>query len=337
MIAAPSNIFYFTGFKGGARLVVPHDGPPTILVGGVDLTAAEEHFSGTGVQVRHIKVTEKVDDVLRDVLRELRVRKLGFDQLPVRTYRRLVKELGEEALVDIEEGVWALRKVKDEREIVAIRKACEIAVKGMEVASELIEPGRTELEIAGEVERAMRKAGSEGHPFGTIVASGPNSALPHARASRKELREGELVVVDLGATYEGYVSDMTRTFVVGKPEAWQEELHVLTLKAQQEAVKAVEAGAKACDVDAVARGIITEAGYGPYFVYSLGHGVGIDVHEPPRLAPGVEEALRAGYVVTVEPGIYLPGKGGVRIEDTVLVTEGGREVLTKFPYGLKAE
>ncbi len=337
MIAAPSNIFYFTGFKGGVRLVIPHGGSPTILVGGVDLTAAEEHFSGTGVQVRHIKVTEKVDDVLRDVLRELRVRKLGFDQLPVRTYRRLVKELGEEALVDIEEGVWALRKVKDEREIAAIRKACEIAVKGMEVVSELIEPGRTELEIAGEVERAMRKAGSEGHPFGTIVASGPNSALPHARASRKELREGELVVVDLGATYEGYVSDMTRTFVVGKPEAWQEELHVLTLKAQQETVKAVKAGAKACDVDAVARGIITEAGYGPYFVHSLGHGVGIDVHEPPRLAPGVEEALRAGYVVTVEPGIYLPGKGGVRIEDTVLVTGGGREVLTRFPYGLKAE
>ena len=136
------------------------------------------------------------------------------------------------------------------------------------------------------------------------------------------------MVVDLGATCEGYVSDMTRTFVVGRPEPWQERIYAAVREAQLTAIEAIRAGVRACDVDAVARNLIAKAGYADQFVHSLGHGVGIEVHEQPRLAPGVEEELRAGYVITVEPGIYLPGRGGVRIEDTVLVLEEGREVLT---------
>ena len=335
LISRPSNIFYATGFKGGSRLLVPADGEPVILVGGVDLVAAQEHFSGTPVKVEHIKLGEKLDDLMLKLLKETGIKKLGFDELPLKTYSRLVKELGRGNLTDLNGPIWDLRKSKDKLERELVRKACQMAVKGMEIASELMEPSRTELEIVGEIEEALRKAGSEEHPFNIIVASGPNSALPHARASGRELKKGELVIVDLGATCGGYVSDITRTFVVGKPEGWQEEIYHIVREAQEKAIMALRAGLKASEVDKVARSVIEEAGYGPYFIHGLGHGLGIEVHEPPRLAPGFEEALGVNYTVTVEPGIYLPGKGGVRVEDTVLVLEDGREVLTEFPYGLE--
>ncbi len=335
IISRPSNVFYLTGFRGGSRLISSRGEGDFILVGGVDLTAAEEHFSGSGVQVIHVKLGEKLDDVMLELLEDVRARSIGYDELPIGTYKRLVGRFGEEGLKDISGRLWELRKTKDEDELKRIRKACAIAVRGMEVASELMEPGRTELEVAGEVERAMRRAGSEAHPFDVIVASGPNSALPHARCSERRFEPGDLVVVDIGATYGGYVSDMTRTFSIGEQGAWQEELHGLVLKAQERAREAVKAGVRVTDVDEVARSIIEEAGYGQYFVHGLGHGLGIEVHEPPRIGPGVEDILGARYTITVEPGIYLPGRGGVRIEDTVLVLEEGHEVLTPFPYGLR--
>jgi len=335
IISRPSNIFYLTGFRGGSRLISSPDGEAFILVGGVDLTAAEEHFSGSGVHVLHVKLGEQLDEVMLKVLEELGAKSAGYDELPIGTYKRLIERLGVDGLKDVSKQMWELRKAKDEEELRRIRKACAIAVRGMEVASELMEPGRTELEVVGEIEREMRRAGSEGHPFNLIVASGKNSALPHALSSDKAFKPGELVVVDIGATYRGYVSDMTRTFVVGEHEAWQEELYDIVLRAQEEARRAVRAGVRASDVDEVARRIVEEAGYGPYFVHGLGHGLGVEVHEPPRIGPGVEDILGVGYTITVEPGIYLPGRGGVRIEDTVLVLEDGHEVLTPFPYGLR--
>ncbi len=337
LISRPSNIFYATGFKGGSRLIVPADGEPAILVGGVDLMAAQEHFSRApeAVRVEHLRLGEKLDDRTIKLLKEMGIRKLGFDELPIKTYSRLAKELGRGNLTDLSGPIWDLRKSKDELEKELVREACRMAVKGMEVASELMEPGRTELEVVGEIEEALRKAGSEEHPFNIIVASGPNSALPHARASGRELKKGDLVVVDLGATCCGYVSDMTRTFAVGEPGGWQEKTYRIVREAQQKAIMALRAGLRASEADKIARSVIEEAGYGPYFVHGLGHGLGIEVHEPPRLAPGFEEVLGANYTVTVEPGIYLPGRGGVRIEDTVLVLEDGCEVLTEFPYGLK--
>ena len=335
VVSRPSNIFYFTGFKGGSRLLMPADGEPAILVGGVDLVAAEQHFSGTGVQVVHIKLGEKLDDVMLGILEDMRVKALGYDELPLPSYKRLTDELKPERLEDLSKHIWSLRKAKEPWEVELIRRACQMAVEGMRVASELMEPGRTELEVAGEVERAMRRAGSEAHPFDVIIASGPNSALPHARCSDKRLEKGELVVVDIGATCGGYVSDMTRTFVVGEPEPWQEEIHELVRRAQEEGRRAVRAGVKACDVDRAARAVIEGAGYGQFFVHSTGHGLGIEVHEPPRLSPGSEEELGANFTITVEPGVYLPGRGGVRIEDTVLVLPDGHEVLTRFPYELR--
>jgi Xaa-Pro dipeptidase len=183
----------------------------------------------------------------------------------------------------------------------------------------------------------MRKQGSYGTAFETIVASGSCSAFPHGGCSEREIRKGDLVVVDVGATYKFYRSDMTRTFVVGKPSEKQKKLHQTVKTAQDKAFETVKPNVKAKDVDAAARKVIADAGYDEFFVHSLGHGVGLEVHEPPTLSPESKDTLAAGNVVTVEPGIYLVGYGGVRIEDTVLVQKNGAEKLTKGPYALGEE
>jgi Xaa-Pro dipeptidase len=197
----------------------------------------------------------------------------------------------------------------------------------MRTAAELIEEGRTELEIAAEAEHEMRKAGSEGTPFNTIVASGRNSWLPHATATNKRLRSGELIVVDLGATHKGYVSDMTRTFALS-PTKKQSELIDAIKRAQAAAIARVRDGIRASDVDSVARKVASRAGYARFYLHSTGHGVGLDVHEPPSLSPSSKEILRSGMVTTVEPGAYVRGVGGVRWEDMVLVTKNEYKLLT---------
>jgi Xaa-Pro aminopeptidase len=191
--------------------------------------------------------------------------------------------------------------------------------------------------VAAEIEYAMRKLGSSGTAFETIVASGASSAFPHGGCSDKEIREGDLVVVDVGATYKFYRSDMTRTFVVGKPSEKQKKLYQIVKAAQETALGKVMPGAKASNVDVAARKIIADAGYGAYFVHGLGHGVGLEVHEPPILSPDSKDVLAVGNVVTVEPGIYLVGYGGIRIEDTVFVQKGGAQKLTHGTYTLGEE
>jgi Xaa-Pro aminopeptidase len=218
-----------------------------------------------------------------------------------------------------------------------LRKAAQLTSLGMKTAYEVLSPGMKEIEVAAEIEYAMRKHGSYGTAFDTAISSGSVSAFPHGGCSEREIRAGELVVVDFGAVYKFYRSDMTRTLLVGKPSEKQTNLHKIVMKAQEEAFTAIKAKAKASGVDAVARRIIEDAGYGEYFVHGLGHGVGLDIHEPPTLNSASKEKLQAGNVVTDEPGIYLPGYGGVRIEDTVLVVKNGAEKLTKGPYGLGRE
>jgi Xaa-Pro aminopeptidase len=197
--------------------------------------------------------------------------------------------------------------------------------------------GVREDEVAAEIEYAMRKRGSSGAAFETIVASGACSAYPHGGCSDRKIRDGDLVVVDVGATYKFYRSDMTRTLVAGKPSEKQKKLYQTVKTAQETALEAVKPNVKAKDVDAAARKIFADAGYGEYFVHGLGHGVGLEVHEPPTLSPESKDVLVAGNVVTVEPGVYLVGYGGVRIEDTVLVQKNGAEKLTNGPYALSFE
>ena len=204
----------------------------------------------------------------------------------------------------------------------------------MKVAFETIKPGVKERQVAAEIEYAMRKKGSDGTAFDTIIASGAASAFPHGSCSDRTIREGDFVVVDLGATSNFYRSDMTRTFTAGKPSEKQSKIYETVKLAHQKAFEAIKPSIPAKDADAAARQIIEAAGYGEFFVHNLGHGVGLEIHEAPTLSPDSQDTLAVGNVITDEPGIYLPGYGGVRIEDTVLVTTVGAEKLTVGPYSL---
>jgi Xaa-Pro aminopeptidase len=227
-----------------------------------------------------------------------------------------------------------LRAVKDEAEIAQIREAAKIAGEALAAVREMIRPGVREAEIALELEYRMRLGGAEKVSFETIVAAGSNTALPHATPGRRAIADGDCVMIDYGAVCGGYHSDETCTYIVGQASERQQEVYRLVREAHDRALGAIRSGVSCGEIDRIARACLEDAGLGGYFSHGTGHGVGLDVHEAPRLAAGREEILRAGMVVTVEPGIYLPGVWGIRIEDTVLVTEEGCEILTQTPKEL---
>jgi len=233
-------------------------------------------------------------------------------------------------LVSVIDVVEKVRMVKSSTEINLIKKANQISMAAFESAHSQIRPGIREIEIAKIYEEEASKRGGEGLAFDTIVASGWRAGLPHGVASSKKIKSGDLVVFDFGVKYKGYHSDCTRTLMVGKPSPKQIEIYQIVKEAQAQALKKVRAGVSTKQLDQVARDIISQAGYGKYFGHSLGHGVGLDIHEGPRLAQSQEMLLQPGMVVTVEPGIYLDKIGGVRIEDLVVVTETGHRVLTSY-------
>ncbi len=234
------------------------------------------------------------------------------------------------ALVD------GLRQRKDAGETASIRRACAIAEESLLEVVRGLRAGVTERETAALLEYEFKRRGARRPSFDTIVLFGARSSLPHGVPGGNPLKSGDLVLVDCGCEVDGYCSDLTRTWVYGRISApWVEEIHRVTLEAQEAALAAVRAGVRAADVDAAARGVITRAGYGPRFGHGTGHGVGLEIHESPRLNPQSAAVLAAGMAVTIEPGIYLPGQGGVRIEDLVVVTEDGCDVLTTIPKQLQ--
>lgn len=234
-------------------------------------------------------------------------------------------------LVPLSGMVERQRLVKGEREIAAIRRAQEIADAALQEALPLLKPGAVERDIASAIELGMRRRGAHGYSHNFIVASGPRGAMPHGEASDRVMREGELVTIDIGAVVEGYHSDMTRTYALGEVGDELRAAYNAVLDAEEAAIRAVRPGVRAADLDAIARDLLAERGYGEYFSHSLGHGVGLAIHEGPSLKKGSEDVLEAGMVITVEPGVYLPGQYGVRIEDLVLVTPNGHEVLSTSP------
>ncbi len=332
LVADPVNLRYLTGFTGsnGLAVVGPHLRRFVTDFRYVDQAAA---------QVAGFDRERGPRDLL-DALREpwpaggLR---LGFDDahVSVRTHRRLRELLPADVeLVPAGGLVERARAVKEPGEIEAIRGATEIADTVYRELAEEGLVGRQEREVALSLEHRMRVLGADGPSFGSIVASGPQGALPHARPREAAILADTLVTLDLGAVLDGYASDCTRTWATGEriPDALA-EAYELTLRAQ-EAAAAVRPGATGAELDAVARDIIEAAGHGEHFGHPLGHGVGLDVHEDPRLSRVNERPLEAGNVVTVEPGIYLPEVGGVRIEDLVVVTPDGHEVLTQTTKAL---
>jgi Xaa-Pro aminopeptidase len=332
IVANESSILYFTGTTGAATLWVPLEGENTLYSYGVTYESVKA--TAKNCQVELMKRNENPFKKIAELIKPLKLKRIGFDALNTLYYLKMRKELKETRIRPLSRLVQELRMVKDPTEVDAIKKAAELTDAGVNAAIDTIRPGVHEFEVAAEMEYAMRKLGSEGVAFDTQVASGIRSAFPHGGCTDREIRKGEFIVVDLGARYSGYRADLTRTFIIGKPSPKQKKIYEVVLEAQRKAFEAIRAGAKTRDVDAAARKVIEEAGFGKYFVHGLGHGVGLDVHEAPSLNPEGKETLKAGNVVTDEPGIYIVGYGGVRIEDTVVVHKDKAERLTKADYEL---
>lgn len=272
---------------------------------------------------------------LARTIKRLKPSNLGFEKRSVSysTYldiRRSLRGTGV-SLKPTSGIVEELRQSKDPGEVGLIQKAAGILDAGFRRAVKVIKPGVAERDAAFEIERFMRGKGAEGLSFETIVASGARSALPHGKASGKKIKKGELVVLDMGAKYMGYNSDGTRTFCTGRPTGEQKKIYRVVLEAQEKALEKIKAGVKGSEVDRAARAHIEKAGFGKNFGHGTGHGVGLDIHEPPSLGPESGSTLEEGMVVTVEPGVYVPGVGGVRIEDMVVVEKDGCRLLTNTP------
>jgi len=310
-------------------LLVPRNDESILFVYEINFEAAKMKTQEASVEL--VKANESLIEKIVKRLKSLKIHDIGFDSLKASTYLKLKESSNEITLKDASDIIWTLRKVKDRSEIFLIKKAAELTVRGIRKAAEIIRTGLSEREVAAEIEYEMRKAGSDGVAFDTIVSSGPNSAFPHGGCGDRVIKKGDLVIIDIGAKYRDYCSDLTRTFLIGKPSSTQIQIYETVRKAQELAVKKAWAKVKASEVDRVARDYISKAGYGEYFVHSLGHGVGLDVHEPPTLSPKSKDVLMEGNVVTIEPGIYIPRFGGVRIEDTVLILKDGAKKLTEAP------
>lgn len=343
LVMSEVNLYYFTGCPGLTSLLIPKTRQGIIFAYNVNFEQAKAMTRDFDVQM--LERGQNLMAAVAKSAKALKIKELAFDTLSFESHRGLAKELrGQTRLKPMGDIVGELRRVKDEDELRLMRKAAELTNAGMNVAYETMRPGLREYEVAAEIEYAMRKRGSWGTSFDTIIASGARSAFPHGGGgtqlaggcTEREIRNGDLVVIDMGAAYQHYRSDITRTIVAGKPSTKQMRLYETVKASHDKALQAIRPGAKAADVDAVARKEIADVGYGEYFVHGLGHGVGLEVHEGPTLSSLSKDRLAVGNVVTDEPGIYLVDFGGVRIEDTVLVQKAKAECLTGGSYGLEA-
>ncbi len=324
VIASPVNRRYVTGFTGSAGVVWITATKQILIVDFRYTEQAQEQAPAWDV-ITH----DGLEEQLKQLIADQNVRSLGIEgeHVTVAQWQKWQDAFGLE-LTPIKGWVEDLRLVKAPWELDNIRRAAEIADHAFAQILPQIQSGVKEKDIALELEFTMRKAGATVVSFDPIVASGPRGALPHARPGNRVLQHGDFVVLDFGCVYNGYCSDMTRTIVVGEPTEKHLLIYDLVLKAQQTSLAEVQPGATGIEVDKIARDIIEDGGYGRYFGHGLGHGVGLEVHEEPRLSKLGQTKLQPGMVVTVEPGIYLPGWGGVRIEDLVVVTDDGSECLS---------
>ncbi len=328
-----ANVFWITGFSGsfGTAIVTP-DAALLLSDSRYTIQAQEQ---ATGWDVRTFANPTDSTDFLREQLESIGVSAIGFDKsvVTVGQLEKWTEKMPQIALTATSDPIGTLRRIKSNAEIEKIRAACRLADACLEYVTQLLRPGVTENELAFEVEIFFRKNGAI-PAFTPIVVSGERSARPHGLPSDKMLEVGDFVTFDLGAKLNGYCSDITRTFVLGEPTARHREVYNQVLKAEAAAIAALIPGAKTKEVDALARQILNEKDMAQYFGHGLGHGLGALVHDSGRLSPTEDNDVEAGQVWTVEPGVYIAGFGGVRIEDDVLVTPDGPEILTHFPKTL---
>jgi Xaa-Pro aminopeptidase len=333
LVSNETNILYLTDAVGTLVLWMPSKGENALYVYPVNYESVKS--SAKNCQVTLVKRSGDPFKKLAAQIRLTKPKQIGFDTMNALSYAAVRKTLKGTRIKPSGKLVQDLRAVKEPVELAAMKKAAEITDKGVRTALETIKPGIREYELAAEMEYCMRKLGSEGTAFDTIIASGVRSAFPHGGCTDRKIQKREFIVIDVGAKFGNYRADITRTYMVGKPTPKQKRIYDVVKEAQQKAFEKIKVGVKNRDVDAVARKVIEKAGFGQYFVHGLGHGVGLEVHEAPTLNAESKERLKAGNVVTDEPGIYIVGYGGARIEDTVAVNKNSTERLTKAPYELE--
>ena len=331
VIVEPANVRWLTGFTGSNGTVVVLGSGEALLV--TDARYAEQ----APAQLADAGCSDAVEVVVarraaHAVVERLEATaRLGLEDSVAWSEQIRWSKAVDASTVPLTGVVEELRAVKDRAELARIQAAARIADGALAATESMLRPGVTEVQFQRALDDAIRVAGSSGPAYDTIVASGPNSALPHARPTEREFQAGDLVIVDVGAVVDGYRSDMTRSFVLGEPDEQVEAMLELVGRSQAAGVEAVCPGVEAGDIDGVCRSIITEAGMGEAFVHGSGHGVGLDVHELPRVTSGSSAVLEPGNVLTVEPGVYFFGVGGARVEDLLVVTDDGCRPLTRYP------
>ena len=328
LITDLSNVSYLTGFSGSSGFVLVTPGRAWFMTDSRYETQSAEEVSGYEIVIQKGRWTQEIASLVRDA----GIRKLMFEsrQVSVETHKALSEKLEGVELLASRDAVERLRLIKDEQEVKSITEAIRRAENGFLENSSRVASGMVERETAIGLEFNIRAAGARKVPFDIIVASGHRAALPHGIASDKKMKKGDTVIIDFGGEAHGYQSDLTRSGVLGKPDRKQTEIYDIVAEAQRRAIEAVRPGVPCKEVDQAARGYIASKGYGDYFGHGLGHGVGLEVHEGPSVSYLSEDTVQPGMVFTIEPGIYMPGWGGYRIEDMVLVTGDGCELMTSL-------
>lgn len=332
LVTFQPHLRYLSGFSGSAGIGLVTETACHLVTDG-------RYASQVKTEVHGWRVVITSSSFFEELQRKNRLRsgmRVGFDgnTVVLSQYTQLKKLLPKIKFLPKVDCIEKIAAVKDDTELAKIKKAVSITDNVFTEMLSLLRPGIAELDIAAEISYRQRKHGAEADAFETIVASGERSALPHGRATSKIIQKGDVVTLDFGCVFEGYHSDLTRTVVVGKPSSEAKKIYSIVHDAQQRAIDATKSGMKAKDLDSIARKYIKEQGYDKYYRHSLGHGIGLQIHEAPRISVLSPAVLASGNVVTIEPGIYIPRVGGVRIEDDVVVTNGSCEVLTKSPKHL---
>ncbi|ASS76207.1 peptidase M24 family protein [Tumebacillus algifaecis] len=339
LVTSPPNVYYLTGFdchphERFMALCVTASGERALFVPTLEKEEAEK----TGfANIVTVSDTDDPMQKLRDVIGDGPYGTLAVEKLhmTVARYEQLQTVFGEDKAVAAEDLLLGMRLSKDQEEAAIMKKAAEIADRAVEAGINAIAIGKTEQELVAVVESTMIGLGASGTSFSTIVLAGEKSALPHGSPGSRTIQKGDFVLFDLGAVYEGYCSDITRTVIVGEATAQQREIYETVLAANLAGIAATKPGRPAKEVDRAARDVIEAAGYGEYFTHRVGHGLGIEVHEFPSMHGNNEQEMVPGMVFTIEPGVYVPEVGGVRIEDDVIVTADGVEILTSYPKDLQ--